>query len=207
MSPAIEKLVLVITALCLRINALRLFDVTLDIHGQGRWVRVVCWQPDLHPSDPAARVASLDASCDYSDYEWLTPAQQHDRCIAELEAMAARLQDILGSAPQIPDATEPTETLIPGWPPKPGALDEASVSAIAGLALAGGWAVVRLGDGRAAQLQVDRIEHPQGYALEAALTIGCQRQTLNLTPADGIYAARLCEWAESIAAGRLATAA
>ncbi|MDH0894248.1 MULTISPECIES: hypothetical protein [unclassified Pseudomonas] len=89
-------------------------------------------------------------------------------------------------------------------------LDDSSVAAVRRLALDGGDAELLLITGplsHTATLTVDRIDHPEGYALEASLSIHKQRHALALKPGDGLYLARLCEWIEAAALGRLAAAA
>lgn len=204
MNPAIEKLVLVITALCLRINALRLFDVSMDLHPRAG-LYAICWKPGVKVTEPGAHVHKLEARLDYSTWDWLTPAQQHAQAIAELEAMAARLQDILGTAPTQHEKPPAEATTQPStW------IEDESLAAITRLAGHGGIAELRLNTGQlshTAVLQVEKIDQPNGYGIEATLSTGKQRHSLSLGVTDGIYAARLCEWVETIAAGRLATAA
>lgn len=150
----------------------------------------VRWEPYRAPGD--------------DDEMYATKLQRTER---ELAFMRAALHGYLPQpAPEAQAAAEQEAQ----EPELYSTLDDASLSAVRRLALEGGDAELQLITGplsHTATLTVDRIDHPEGYALEASLSIYKERHALALKPGDGLYLARLCEWIEAAALGRLAAAA
>lgn len=139
----------------------------------------------------------------FDDDEMYADALQ--RTQRELEFMRAALHAYLPAEADQPEA----QPGIQMGRPESGTLYIESVSSIAELALNGGQAELLIKshdqDHRIA-MTADRVELELGYGLECSIRAYGQRHTLSLNPGDGIYAARLCEWVEAIAAGTAAAA-
>lgn len=207
MSTIIEQLLLQLASLCLRITSQGQWHAHFELSAHVRQLSIDICPADTDYDTAAARNAyAYSADCYYQappGHQFKQPAEVQAVIVQELEQIKAALLPYLNAAaPQ-------TEALLP---PQPGntCLADESVAAIFRLAREGGMAELHLSTGaldHSALLQVDRIDHPHGYGLEATLSTGKQRHSLTLGVHDGLHTTRLCDWVETIAHGRLAAAA
>ena len=209
MTPAIQLLLIQIMQLGAMLAANPRYLVFMETSGHVQWVEVriypagCTWQTSQKPNPIATARARWTPYCAPDDSGYADELLSTQR---ELAFMRAALHAYLPSEPAEPE--EPTS--VEAVPALETTLDDDSLTAVKRLALHGGITELLLDTGplsHSALLTVDKIDHPDGYALEATLAIHKQRHTLALRPADGIYMQRLCEWIEAIAHSRLAFAA
>lgn len=209
MNPIIEKLLLQIAYVCLHITTQGKWHAhyTLAAHTRAVQVEILSANTDYLADKRQQRAFSrrvyYQNTPGYIQYD---EAELATRAITELTELLNDLDPFL-SIEQL--AAEPVAA-PPEARPIHTTLSDDSLAAINRLALEGGIAELQLSTGpldHSALLTVDRIDQPAGYGLEATLAVHKQRHTLSLSTTDGIYAARLCEWVETIAHGRLAAAA
>lgn len=206
MSPIIEKLLLQIAYICLRITTQGNWHAHFTIAPHTRGVTVEIMPASTNYMAAQSQPRAMSRVCYYQNAPGFI---EHDeaalsqRAITELEAILNDLIPFLSNEPSAVATAEP--------PPQCSTLlTDESLAIVQRLALEGGMAELQLSTGaldHSVLLEVDRIDQPNGYGLAATLSTGKQRHSLSLGVKDGIYAARLCEWVECIAHGRLATAA
>lgn len=209
MNPIIEKLLLQIAYVCLHITTQGKWHAHYSIAPHTRGVTV-----EILPANTAYTAGNrarpvLSRTIYYQNHPGYILYDEAEVTKRAITALTELLNDLdpflsieqLAAAPvAAPPEARPIHTT----------LSDDSLTAINRLALEGGVAELQLSTGPldyCARLTVDRIDQPHGYGLEATLAVLQQRHTLSLGTTDGIYAARLCEWVETIAHGRLAAAA
>lgn len=207
MNPIIEKLLLQIAYVCLHITTQGKWHAHYTIAPHTRGVTVEILPADTNYLPETRHPRALNRVCYYQNAPGFI---EHDeatltaRAIAELEALLSDLAPFLTTEQEEPASAAEPLPLCSTF------ISDEGIAAIRRLALEGGIAELHLSTGaldHSALLEVDRIDQPNGYGLAATLSTGKQRHSLSLGVNDGIYAARLCEWIETIAHGRLATAA
>lgn len=206
MSPIVEKLLLQIACICLRITTQGNWHAHFNIAPHTRGVTVEILPASTDYMAPQSHPRALSRVCYYQNAPGFIEhdeASLTERAITELEGILSDLIPFLSNEPTERPAAEPLRqynTL----------LSDESLAVIQRLAIEGGMADLQLSTGaldHSALLQVDRIDHPHGYGLEATLSTGKQRHSLTLGVHDGLHTTRLCEWVETIAHGRLSAAA
>ncbi|MDG9928509.1 MULTISPECIES: hypothetical protein [unclassified Pseudomonas] len=213
MTPAVQLLLIQIMQISALLSVDPRYMVFVETAGHIRQIQVRIYPATStwRQGFPAPKEIAT-ASAYWEPYR--SPWDDDEMYAAELQAAERKLSfmraALHGYLPQpAPEAQAPAEQEAQE-PELYSTLDDASLSAVQRLVLDGGDAELQLFTGplsHTATLTVDRIDHPAGHGLEAELRIYKQRHALALKPGDGLYLARLCEWIEAAALGRLAAAA